>query len=249
MGFTVRELLVGVRRVDQGIMTYQQKYGCRIWLPVWSFLVQGNGYNILVDTGLAEFVTPAEFMNETGLPEPLPIAEGLRKTGLSPADIHIVINTHLHDDHCGNNAIFTQAKHFIQRKELDFCKNPHPLDYRYEPEFIAGLNLTAIDGDREVLAGLEIYFTPGHTPGSQTVRIATAKGKVIIPGFCCNRENFPNHGPAVCPGVHCDAYQAYDTAQRLKQMDGLILPLHEVGVAAAIANRLGATPAVPQPIR
>ncbi|MBI5592924.1 MAG: N-acyl homoserine lactonase family protein [Deltaproteobacteria bacterium] len=236
MEFTISALLVGIRRVDQGIMTYQQKYGRRIWLPIWSFLVQGNGHNILVDTGLSDFITPPVFMDETGLPEPLLMEDSLSKKGLVPEEINIVINTHLHDDHCGNNAIFSKADYFIQRKELDFCMNPHPLDYRYEPDFITSLNLKPVDGDREILPGIEILFTPGHTPGSQTVRINTAKGKVIIPGFCCNKENFPYHGPAVCPGVHCDAYLAYDTAQRVKQMEGLILPLHELGVATALAR-------------
>ncbi len=234
MEFSVTPFLVGIRRVDQGIMTYQQKYGRRIWLPIWSFLVRSNGLNILVDTGLEDFVTPLRFTEETGLAEPLLMLEALSNQGLVPEDIEFVINTHLHDDHCGNNTLFTGADHYIQSKELDFCNNQHPLDYRYEPDFIKGLNIKPVEGDHEILPGLELIFTPGHTPGSQTVRIDTAKGKVIIPGFCSNKENFPAHGPAVCPGVHCDAYQAFNTAQKVKEMDGLILPLHELSVATAL---------------
>ena len=236
MEFSVTPLLVGIRRVDQGIMTYQQKYGRRIWLPIWSFLVQGNDYNILVDTGLDDFVTPPGFTDETGLAEPILMEDALSKQKIVPGDIDIVINTHLHDDHCGNNILFTKAEFFIQQKELDFCANPHPIDYRYEPDFIKVLNLKPVDGNQEILPGLEIFFTPGHTPGSQTVRINTLKGKVIIPGFCCNKENFPANGPTVCPGVHCDAYQAFDTAQKVKGMDGLILPLHELGVPTALTG-------------
>ena len=236
MEYEITPLLVGIRRVDQGIMTYQQKYGRRIWLPMWSFLVQGDGKNILVDTGLDDFMTPPEFVEETGLEEPLSMEEALARHGLTPADIDIVINTHLHDDHCGNNTLFTRADFYIQQEELDFCQTPHPLDYRYETDFIENLNIKPLDGDMEILPGIEIIKTPGHTPGSQTVRINTAKGKVVIPGFCCNKENFPFHGPAVCPGVHSDAYQAFDTAQRVKEMDGLILPLHELEVGAALSD-------------
>ncbi len=181
-------------------------------------------------------ITPANFRPETGLAEPLLMEAALKHKGLVPEEIDIVINTHLHDDHCGNNILFAKADCYIQQRELDACKAPHPLDYRYEPDFIEGLNLKPVEGDIEILPGVELIFTPGHTPGSQTVRINTADGKVIIPGFCCNKENFQANGPAVCPGVHCDAYQAFNTAQEVKAMEGLILPLHELDVAAAFAN-------------
>lgn len=237
MEYTLTPLLVGIRRVDQGIMTYQQKYGRRIWLPIWSFLAQAQRLNILIDTGLEDFVTPVNFSHETGLPEPLLMLEALKNRMLGPDDIDIVINTHLHDDHCGNNTLFTKADFYIQHRELEACRTPHPLDYRYEPTFIDGLNINAVTGGKEIVPGVELYLTPGHTPGSQTVRINTASGKVIIPGFCCNKENFQAPGPAVCPGVHSDAYQAFDTAQKVKEMEGMILPLHELEVATAFDDR------------
>lgn len=230
MEYKITPLLVGVRRVDQGIMTYQQKYGRRIWLTMWSFLLQGDGKNILVDTGLDDFITPPEFTAGTGL-KALPMQESLAKIDLSPEDINIVINTHLHDDHCGNNPLFTRAEFYIQKEELKFCQDPHPLDYRYEPDFIAGIKVNPVDGDFEPEPGIKLIFTPGHTPGAQTVVVQTSNGPYIIPGFCCNKENFPVFGPAVCPGVHCDAYKAYDTAQRVKNLVGTILPLHEPEVA------------------
>lgn len=230
MEYEITPLLVGVRNVDQGIMTYQRGYGRRIWLAMWAFLVRGNGRNILVDTGLEDFVTPPEFATETGL-EAMYMTDALDRQGLTPEDIDIVVNTHLHDDHCGNNQLFTRAEFYIQKKELDFCANPHPLDYRYESDFIGNLNVIPVDGDYELAPDFELFLTPGHTPGSQTVRIRTKQGWVVIPGFCSNKENFPATGPAACPGVHCDAYQAFDTAQRVKNMEGLILPLHELEVA------------------
>jgi glyoxylase-like metal-dependent hydrolase (beta-lactamase superfamily II) len=230
MKFKLTPLLVGVRRVDQGIMTYQRGYGRRIWLPMWSFLAQSDDRNILIDTGLEYFVAPPEFPRETGL-DALLMEDALDTAGLKPEDIDTVINTHLHDDHCGNNLLFTNATFYIQKKELECCLNPHPLDYRFEPDFIENLNLAEVDGDMALTPGLELIFTPGHTPGSQTVRINTDKGWHIIPGFCSNKENFPKNGPAACPGVHCDAYLAHDTAQKVKSMEGKILPLHELEVS------------------
>ena len=230
MPYAITPLLVGIREVDQGIMTYQRGYGKRIWLPMWSFLLQGEGKNILVDTGLDDFMTPPEFTEETGL-VPLAMEDALETVDLTPEDIDIVINTHLHDDHSGTNLLFAGAEFYIQSIELDCCRNPHPLDYRYEPEFIDGLNIVPVDGNLTVLPGLDLVLTPGHTPGCQTVRVETKKGPAVIPGMCCHNDNFPQSGPAVCPGVHSNAFEAYDTAQNIKQMGGVILPLHELTVA------------------
>ena len=232
MPFTVTPLLVGVRNVDQGIMTYQQGYGQRIWLPMWSFLPRGEGRTVLVDTGLEDFVAPPEFLDETGL-DPKLLPEALAGQGIDPGQVDAVVNTHLHDDHCGNDPLFTGAEVFVQRAELEFARRPHPLDYRYEPDFLDGLRVNALDGDAEILPGLRVIATPGHTPGSQTVLVDTPDGPVVIAGMCSNARNFPACGPAVCPGVHCDAYQAWDTAQRLKALPGRLLPLHELANAGA----------------
>lgn len=229
MTFSITPLLVGLRSADQGMMTYQSDYGKPIWLPMWSFLLQGDDHRVLVDTGLEDFMVPPGFTGETGL-TPLYMEEALLEAGLTPDDIHIVINTHLHDDHCGNNPMFSKAEFYIQASEVNFCKNPHPLDDRYDEDFIKDLPIVSLEGDQEILPGLKVFFTPGHTPGSQTVLVQTEEGPVVIPGLCCNAKNFPQQGKAVCPGVHGDAYQAYDSAQRVKELGGRILPLHEVTI-------------------
>ena len=122
---------------------------------------------------------------------------------------------------------------------MNACADVQP-DYRYEPDFIDNLKLMELDGDLEIAPGLELILTPGHTPGSQTVRINTKDGWFVIPGFCSNKENFPASGPAACPGVHCDAYQAFDTAQRVKNIGGTILPLHELQVGQLNGKKLAA---------
>ena len=236
MHYTVTPLLVGVRNVDQGIMTYQQGYGKRIWLPMYSFLLrpvdgaQPGPKVILVDTGLEDFVTPPEFTAETGL-EPKLMADALADHGLTPDDVDVVINTHLHDDHCGNNPLFPNATVHVQQKELDAALNPHPLDYRYDESFVEGLNIQTHEGDAEIAPGIRVIHTPGHTPGAQTVVVDTPQGPAVITGMCSNNTNYPATGPAVCPGVHCDAFQAYETAQRIRSMGGIRLPLHELTVA------------------
>lgn len=231
MTYSITPLLTGVRNPDQGIMTYQQGYGKRIWLPVWVFLIRGNDKNILVDTGLDEneLFVPKEFEEQTGL-EAKSLADGLADHGLTPDDIHIVINTHLHDDHCGNNSLFSKATFYVHKDELAFCKQPHPIDHRYDEYFIEETEFVEIMENCELLPGLELHVSPGHTVGCMTVLVETGEGKVAITGFCCNNENFPENGPAVCPGVHIDAIAAYDSIQKIKGMNVKVMPMHELSL-------------------
>ncbi|THB69460.1 MAG: N-acyl homoserine lactonase family protein [Desulfovibrio sp.] len=235
MAFRITALLTGIRETDQGLMTYLKHYGRRIWLPMWSFLLQGQDKNILVDTGLDDFITPESFTKETGL-TPMFMEDALESVGLKPEDIHMIIHTHLHDDHCGNNPLFPNAEVLVQRKELEFMDEPHPLDHRYEPSFLEGQLIRPLDGDQEILPGLSVLLTPGHTPGGQTVVVDTDKGRMVIPGFCCNCENFPQAGPAVCPGVHTNALAAYDSVQKVKGLEGTILPLHDLELAKLLVG-------------
>lgn len=229
--YSITPLLTGVRNPDQGIMTYQKGYGKRIWLPVWSFLVQGGGHNILVDTGLDEneLITPAGFFEETGM-EPKSIIDCLQGVGLGVEDIDIVINTHLHDDHCGNNSLFTRATFYTHRSEVAFCHSPHPIDHRYDPYFIEGINFEMVVDGQEIVPGLTVMHSPGHSIGGLSVKVMTGEGPAIITGFCCNRENFPANGPAVCPGVHLDAIAAWESIQKVKDLGSIILPLHDLGL-------------------
>ena len=235
--YEIRPLLTGVRNPDQGVMTYQHNYGRKIWLPIWAFLVRGQGRNILIDTGLCEdeLMIPPGFTEETGLtPKSLP--EWLEELGLRCVDIDTVVNTHLHDDHCGNNELFPEAQFFAHEIELEFCANPHPLDHRYEPAFIEGQEFTRITGDMELAPGLEVRFAPGHTPGCLAVRVETSEGSVAVTGFCCNEDNFPKQGPAICPGVHTNAIQAWDSIQSIKDAADIILPMHSMKLPERIGK-------------
>ena len=228
MSYSITPLLTGVRNPDQGIMTYQQGYGTPIWLPIWAFLLMGDK-NILVDTGLDEneLMTPAGFSEETGL-EPRSIVDCLAEAGVEPEDIDIVINTHLHDDHCGNNSLFGGASFYAHRDEVAFCRNPHPLDHRYDEYFIEDISFTELDAETEIVPGVKVTPMIGHTVGTLSVEMETGEGSAIITGFCCNGKNFPANGPAVCPGVHVDAIQAWESIQHVKQSGAIILPMHEL---------------------
>ena len=147
---------------------------------------------------------------------------------MKPDDIDIVINTHLHDDHCGNNALFTQATFYADKTEIAFCHEPHPLDHRYDDYFIEDTSFTDLPDDGIITEGVQVISSPGHTVGCLSVEVKTDEGSAIITGFCCNKENFPDNGPAICPGVHLDARVAWQSIQNIKARGTIILPMHDL---------------------
>ena len=216
--YTIHPIVTGLNATDQGIMTYQRHYGKAIHIPIYVFYLEGADQVTLIDTGLADFMVDPAVEKELGVQCEY-FEDGLERLGLKPEDVEIIIHTHLHNDHCENDNICPQAKVYVQKAELDFMRNPHPLDHRYDAVFLEGCDIVALSGDSEILPGVRVVATPGHTPGGQSVVVDTRdNGKVLLTGFCCNDLNFPAAGPAVCPGVHTDAIIAYDTINRVKAM-------------------------------
>lgn len=227
--YRIHPLIVGANETDQGVMTYLKGYGKRIWIPIYVFYLEGGDQRILVDTGLEQFVVPPEVGEEQGV-KILEFEDALATLDLEPEQIDIIIHTHLHNDHCENDYKCTNAEVYVQKAEMDFFVEPHPLDHRYYPDLLDDVEVVTLDGEAEIAEGIRVVPTPGHTPGSQSVVIQTAEGTVCITGFCCNAENFPARGPAICPGVHTDALAAYNSAQKAREMADILLPLHDFGV-------------------
>ena len=227
--FVIHPLVVGVNETDQGIMTYQKGYGKRIYLPIYVFYLEGGDQRVLVDTGMEEFMIPAGAEEETGL-KIMEFEDALATVNVKPEDVDIVVHTHLHNDHCENTYKCTRAKIFVQQAELDFLKSPHPLDHRYYSDLLDESEVVAVEGDAEIVPGIRVVSTPGHTPGGQSVAVQTDEGTAVITGFCCNGNNFPTVGPAVTPGVHINAIEAYESAQRVKDMADILIPIHDIAV-------------------
>jgi glyoxylase-like metal-dependent hydrolase (beta-lactamase superfamily II) len=234
--YTIHPIITGLNATDQGIMTYQRHYGKAIHIPIYVWYLepaQAEAPKLLIDTGLEDFMVPEGLEEELGLKCEY-LEDGLARVGVKPEDIALIVHTHLHNDHCENDSMFPQAKVYAQKAEVAFMRQPHPLDHRYDPDYLEGSELVELEGDAEIVPGVSVLFTPGHTPGGQSVVVDTAgSGKVLITGFCCNEKNFPSAGPAVCPGVHTDAITAWESINRVKAMKeqgqiDQIVPCHAI---------------------
>jgi N-acyl homoserine lactone hydrolase len=138
--------------------------------PVHGFVVTHPGGAVLVDTGVGG---PQHMLDDWRLVN-RSVADALAELDMSPADIGLVINTHLHFDHCGQNSVFKHAPFYVQRAELSRMRRESAELYDWFGFMDAQFEL--LDGDAEVLPGLEVIATPGHTEGHQCVLVRGAAG-------------------------------------------------------------------------
>ena len=165
----------------------------RIQLGLNCLLIRAQGKNILVDTGLGgkEDAKTHEIFAVDRTP---PLQESLREQGLAAEDVHLVINTHLHFDHAGGNTVrdeeghvvstFPKAKYFVQRGEYEEAVRANErtkASYRKENFTpIAHVNQWEfLEGNTELLPGLSVVVTEGHTSHHQSVKVES-EGRVAF---------------------------------------------------------------------
>jgi len=225
--------------MDASRMTYLRNAGREWWVPSPFFAVLGGPEPLLVDTSGSGKVMSG--MRAEPVEDVLGFEDALAKVGLVPEDIGTVVHTHLMYDHCANSKSLPKARFLVQKKELEFANDPHPvLGGAYQRELFEELNFQLVEGDMELMPGISLLFTPGHTPGTQSVAVETDAGLAVITGFCCVTENFhpPDAGawktdrPAevIPPGIHTDMVQGYQSAMRVKEMADIIIPFHDPGL-------------------
>ena len=147
-----------------------------------SLLVRTGDKNILIETGIGDKL-PDRLVRI--FKQPAKLLENLHAAGLGPEDIDIVINTHLHFDHCGWNTVrrggqiaatFPNAKYYAQEKELEHGHlqlERDAISYmspNYDP-LVENGQMMLLNGDLEILPGISVKVFPGHTANMQAVLI------------------------------------------------------------------------------
>jgi len=180
----------GVTYVDKGIvLTVGRDIGQIVPTPIWGALVDTGQKLVLVDTGMnpVHIEDPDATFRGTemsGKINPVVNEENLalnqiKSCGYSPDDVSIVINTHLHFDHCGGNLFFPGAEFVVQRGHYQWAIQNNSSCPRRDFD-LKDTKWRFVDGDCELLPGVRLITTPGHVPGHQSVVI-----------------NLRNSGPAI----------------------------------------------------
>jgi glyoxylase-like metal-dependent hydrolase (beta-lactamase superfamily II) len=170
----------------------------RIKLGLNCLLIQGKGKNILIDTGCGFKYSPKE-LEIYGIQHETTVLEGLRRIGVSPADIDFVINTHLHFDHCGGNTrevdgelvpTFPNATFIVQAQELEEANQPTErnrasyIKHNWAP-LVENGQLELVDGVFSLIPEIECIPTPGHTLGHQSVKLQSGGRSLFFLGDLC----------------------------------------------------------------
>lgn len=169
----------------------------RIPLALRCLLVETPDALVLVDTGIGN-KEDEKFVDIYGVENagsPTRLEDAIREVGYSPDDVDIVVSTHLHFDHAGGNTrlhpeaepgndappvpAFPRARHVVQREEFEFAHRDNErirasyMTKNFDPLADAGL-WTFVEGEAEIVPGVRVVKTPGHTPHHQSVLLESA---------------------------------------------------------------------------
>jgi N-acyl homoserine lactone hydrolase len=141
-------------------------------MPVYVHVIDHPDARVLVDTGMTELHPSAADLEPRLYP--------LGTQGFDLASVDIVVNTHLHGDHCGGNHLFAGKPIYVQRQELDDALIEE--DYIREWVDAPGVHYVPLEGEHQLLPGVRLVPAPGHTRGLQIVVVETGGTPVVIGG-------------------------------------------------------------------
>jgi len=180
--------------------------------PVFGFLIHHPDGPIVVDTGIG---SGNEFIDTAYPHESTPLVDELHRCGVDERDVRLIVNSHLHFDHCGQNAAL-DCPIAVQRAEISAAAAP----LYTVPDWaaISPARSRVIDGDAHVAQGITAMLTPGHTPGHQAVVIRGGGETAVIAAQCIFRGAAWEHGPEATnlhdKSWHHQAHESDRTATR-----------------------------------
>ncbi|PJJ55613.1 N-acyl homoserine lactonase family protein [Compostimonas suwonensis] len=165
--------------------------------------------------------------------------ETLGALGIDASTVEHLAISHLHYDHVGHIKDFPAARVLIQQKEWDFWNAPsgsrgdnvhhwEPGDMEYIASQIASGRVELVDGEVEVVPGITLHRTGGHTAGLQIFRIQTAAGHVVLTADASHfYENIGSDRPYALVDHLYSMHLAFDTIRELADSEELIVPGHD----------------------
>src|SRR2546422_8598747 len=141
--------------------------------PVYVQVIDHPAARVLVDTGITELHPEVADLD----PRLVPLSE----QAFDLAGVDVVVNTHLHFDHCGGNHLFAGRPIYVQRQELEDARTEDDYTIREWVE-APGLRYEPVDGELELLPGLRLVPAPGHTRGLQVVVVETGGRPLVVGG-------------------------------------------------------------------
>lgn len=204
--------------LDKSLLVYTKYQGQIYEAALKPLLIIAGKEKILVETGIGELPeTYRKFHTIKRKPDQALRAQ-LQKHGIKPGDITLVTNTHLHFDHCGNNALFPNAKFYVQAEELRYAYAPDRFQKAayLKKSFDANLDYVPVRGKHRLTDNIVLVPTPGHSIGHQSVLIKGERKNFVYCGDAAPlRENLEKRN---IPGVLYRADQALKSIDKLRSI-------------------------------
>lgn len=230
-------MILGGGNVDRTVITRNWPYGDTIHVPYVSLAATDGVHRVVIDTGAYEVDTVKKPWAHR-YPEEELDAVLMNCMGWKPEDVDIIINTHLHYDHCGQNCRMPNAKIYVQRAEWEAAGDltPYELQY-YHPEDYSKNRINYfrwefVDGEKEILPGLLLFPTPGHTRGSQSVLIDTDEGALCFPGDTITSRLNLETGRQ--PAIVVNDKQLFESMKLIRCMSQRIVFSHEADIVTGM---------------
>jgi len=227
-------------KVDHGTyLFWKGNAGNDTAIPVICYLVDTRDHKIMVDTGLPDEARATKWHHDCNKRGCLDSPDAVRHLGFDPAAIDICLFTHLHWDHTHNMKDFTNARYICTAEELRWAHNPLPLYYRsYESPKLGieapftGCDFEVVEGEAEIVPGVSVFPTPGHTPGHQCVSVETSAGKIVIAGDAIflyeNLEpNLDEQWRHWVPARFVNVIDGWQSIEEIDKRADYVLPTHD----------------------
>jgi N-acyl homoserine lactone hydrolase len=236
--YRIQCLKTATHTAPEPIFLYMRGFDRTRDVNCYFWLIQGEGKKILVDTGMGGEYTKQFVERAKNSQAGFPVGPGedtislLESHGLQPEDIEMVILTHLHYDHIANIALFTNAVIVVNGSGWEAARNPiHPVFDQFPQDVLAYMGhemknqLRFVGKEEEVLPGIRVIWTGGHTACSQAVQIRTNMGRVVLTGDVAYLyDNLELDHPI---GLGVNLYESVDALKRLKLAGDILLPGHD----------------------
>lgn len=225
----------GFMGAQRSLLFYGEFSEARTQIPITCWLVHTDEVTVLFDTGLSPRAVPGIMRNDpyARFTDEDLLVHRLDSVGLAPGDVDIVVLSHLHYDHAGGADLFPRSELLAQRDEYAYAHHPAPFfaGFYYRKNFdLPGARWRLLDGDTELVPGITVLRSDGHTPGHQSLLVELPESDpVILAGDCCYWQEHIDKERV--PGVVWDPTRAMHSIKRLKTLarllGGRIFPSHD----------------------
>ena len=178
-------VLVTMPRVDvltlaqvDGVPEFHPEHDAFVPFPVYGFVIHHPDSPIVVDTGIGH---GNDLIDALYPHRSMSLIDELNRCGVDERDVRLIVNSHLHFDHCGQNHAL-DCPIAVQKAEVEAALQPlYTVD---DWAAIPTHRARVLDGDADLCDGVRVLLTPGHTPGHQAVAIHAVDATVVIAAQC-----------------------------------------------------------------